>query len=185
MLRAQCVKNQRRNWWLIGQKETPILRLPPPPLYFGLKNKAPICARNHNDPDARLPPSPCKNEWWQEGGCSQLLEPHWGCLIDKCAVFHGLLCLLLPEGTPHWYWKIKRAVSEYCSPFEILHEVFAGEKLFVLLLKQQNKSCFHGIMTNSPIILGNATSQKATPAPNPLLSDFSATQFATLARLQQ
>lgn len=113
------------------------------------------------------------------------MEPHWGCLIDKCAVFHGLLCLLLPEGTPHWYWKIKRAVSEYCSPFEILHEVFAGEKLFVLLLKQQNKSCFHGIMTNSPIILGNATSQKATPAPKPLLPDLSAVQFTTLATLRQ
>lgn len=40
-------------------------------------------------------------------GCSQLLEPHWGCLIDKCAVFHGLLCCLLLEGTLYWYYKIR------------------------------------------------------------------------------
>lgn len=100
-------------------------------------------------------------------GCSQLLEPHWGCLVDKCALFHGLLCFPLLEGTLYWDYKIKRTISECCSPFEILSEVCAGEKLFVLLLKRQNKSCFPGIMTNSQIILGNATSQKAIPTPPP------------------
>lgn len=120
-------------------------------------------------------------------GCSQLLEPHWGCLVDKCALFHGLLCFPLLEGTLYWDYKIKRTISEYCSPFEILHEVCAGEKLFVLL-KQQNKSCFPGIMTNSQIILGNATSQKTIPPPPKkkiLLSDFSEIKFTSLTTLQQ
>lgn len=122
-------------------------------------------------------------------GCSQLLEPHWGCLVDKCVLFHGLLCFPLLEGTLYWDDKIKRTISEYCSPFEILHEVCAGEKLFVLLLKQRNKSCFPGIMTNSQTILGNATSQKAIPTPHPpkkyLFSDFAEIKFTSLTTLQQ
>lgn len=99
-------------------------------------------------------------------GCSQLLEPHWGCLVDKCALFPWATVFSpVLEGTLYWDYKIKRTISEYCSPFEILHEVCAREKLFVLLLKQQNKSCFPGIMTNSQIVLGNGTSQKAILIP--------------------
>lgn len=40
-------------------------------------------------------------------------------------------------------------------------------KLFALLVKQQNKSCFYGIVTNSWITLGNAASPKAAPPPPP------------------
>lgn len=40
-------------------------------------------------------------------------------------------------------------------------------KLFALLVKQQNKSCFYGIVTNSWIMLGNAASPKAAPPPPP------------------
>lgn len=64
MLRVQCARKWAQNLLFSEVKRNsafPILRLPPS-LYFGLKNKATICALNHNDPDDWLPPSPYKNE---------------------------------------------------------------------------------------------------------------------------
>lgn len=64
-------------------------------------------------------------------------------------------------------------------------------KLFALLVKQQNKSCFYGIVTNSWITLGNAASPKAAPPPPPTTSQiklqslFSEMKFTTFATLQQ
>lgn len=122
-------------------------------------------------------------------GCSQLLEPHWGCLVDKCALFHGLLCFPLLEGTLHWDYKIKRTISEHCSPFEILHEVCAGEKLFVLLLKQQNKSCFleSWLIPESYWETQHLKKQFLTPCPSKkiLFSDFGEIKFTSLTTLQQ
>lgn len=122
-------------------------------------------------------------------GCSQLLEPHWGCLVDKCALFHGLLCFPLLEGTLYWDYKIKRTISECCSPFEILHEVCGGEKLFVLLLKQQNESCFleSWLIPKSYWEMQHLKKQFLTPHPpkKTLFSDFGEIKFTALTTLQQ